>query len=81
MLISKTRQELVAEVDTLKRQIGNLRSMQRMNQALADSLLPDEGFVKVTLPLELAQEIAGWSAITAPSALVDACAKAVEEWS
>ena len=81
MLISKTRQELVDEVDALKRQVGNLRSMQRMNQVLADSLLPDEGFVKVTLSLELAREIASWSTESAPFALIDACAVAVEEWS
>lgn len=82
MLVSKTRQELADEVAELKRQVGNLRSMQRMNQVLADSLLPDEGFVKVTLPIEVAEEIANWHMV-APTTLklIDACQRALEEWS
>lgn len=81
MLISKTRQELADENAELKRQVGNLRSMQRMNQVLADSLLPDEGFVKVTLPLEVAQVIAGWNFV-APAlvTLIAACQKSLEDW-
>lgn len=81
MLISKTRQELADEVDALKRQVGNLRSMQRMNQVLADSLLPDEGHVKVTLPINVAEEIAGWHFVSPTLVtLIAACKQALEEW-
>jgi hypothetical protein len=81
MLISRTREELVGEIATLKTQVQKMRDLQELNRRLADSLLPDEGYVNITLPTEVAVEISEWySESPAILAVVAACKKELEEW-
>ena len=75
-------QEMRDEIDRLHWVVGNLRSMQRINAALADSLLPDEGQVNVRLDADIARQITTWDRSDPTSAaLVDACVEALEQWS